>query len=95
MKSLGTQGVSNDRLDEVSDYYRFQPQSGKIWTHKPAKAHALIVDGKIERIVVTDPGHGYCSAPKIVVLAMRKRSLKSSSSSRRISKRMGAIKEIK
>lgn len=67
MKVLAPHGVTNDRLDEVSDYYRFQPQSGKIWTNKPAKAHAIIVDGKIERIVVTEPGSGYCTPPKIVV----------------------------
>ena len=67
MKVLAPHGVTNDRLDEVSDYYRFQPQSGKIWTNKPAKAHAVVVDGKVARIVVTEPGSGYCTPPKIVV----------------------------
>ena len=67
MKVLAPHGVTNDRLDEVSDYYRFQPQSGKIWTNKPAKAHAVVVDGKVVRIVVSEPGSGYCTPPKIVV----------------------------
>ncbi len=72
MKVLSPKGVTNDRLDDVSDYYRFQPQSGKIWTHKPAEAQAVIVDGKIERIVITQPGHGYCSTPKVTVPGFEK-----------------------
>ncbi len=67
MKVLEPHGVTNSRLDEVSDYYRFKPESGKIWTNKPAKAHAVVVDGKIVRIVVTEPGSGYSSQPKITI----------------------------
>src|SRR3954469_16807182 len=30
MKVLGPHGVTNDRLDEVSNYYRFRPQRGEL-----------------------------------------------------------------
>src|SRR5437588_6288417 len=28
MKALGPHGITNERLDEVSNYYRYQPQKG-------------------------------------------------------------------
>jgi hypothetical protein len=67
MKVLQPHGVTNDRLDEVSNYYRYRPQEGELWTHTPAKAHAVVVDGKIKEIVVTDGGSGYSSPPTITV----------------------------
>src|SRR5262245_40619239 len=60
MKVLQPHGVTNDRLDEVSNYYRYQPQSNRLWPTTAAKAHAIVEDGKIKRIVVTNPGSGYC-----------------------------------
>lgn len=95
MKVLAPKGVSNERLDEVSDYYRFQPQSGKIWTHKPAKAHAVIIDGQIDRIEVTEPGHGYCSAPKIVVPGYEQEKFEATLSFAKDLKKNGAIAAIK
>lgn len=67
MRVLGPLGISNDRLDEVSNYYRYQPQSGRLWTNTPAKAHAIISNGKVTQIVVTDGGSGYCSTPRAAV----------------------------
>lgn len=60
---LGPHGVTNERLDEVSDYYRFRPDRGELWPTRAAKAHAVVVDGKIKRIVMTDAGAGYCTPP--------------------------------
>src|SRR5262245_1976697 len=31
MKVLGPHGVTNERMDEVANYYRFQPQRGELW----------------------------------------------------------------
>src|SRR3954463_9907160 len=31
MKVLGPYKVTNDRLDEVSDYYRYRPQASELW----------------------------------------------------------------
>lgn len=95
MKVLAPKGVSNERLDEVSDYYRFQPQSGKIWTNKPAKAHAIIVDGQVTRIVVTEPGSGYSSIPKIVVPGYEKQLFEATIGFSKDLKKNGAITAIK
>ncbi len=68
MAALGKHGVSNDRLDEVSNYYRYRPQEGELWTHRPARAEAVIVDGKVTEIKLLDAGAGYSSMPRIEVV---------------------------
>src|SRR4051812_2782238 len=40
MKVLAPLGVTNERLDEVSNFYRYRPQSGELWRVAPARAHA-------------------------------------------------------
>ncbi len=67
LKVLAPHGVSNERLDEVSNYYRFRPQDGELWPTTDAEAHAIVVSGKIKRIVVTKPGSGYCTPPQATV----------------------------
>lgn len=64
---LSKYGVTNERLDEVSDYYRYRPQEGELWTHRDASAVAMVKDGKIIGFEITDPGAGYSSQPEIVV----------------------------
>jgi hypothetical protein len=72
MKVLGPLKVTNERMDEVANYYRFRPQNGELWPTKPAKAYALVEDGKIKKIVVNDPGSGYSSPPKVSVKGFEK-----------------------
>ncbi len=72
MKILAPLGVTNERMDEVANYYRFRPQSGELWPTKPAKAHAVVEDGKIKKVVITDPGSGYCTPPKVTVKGFEK-----------------------
>jgi hypothetical protein len=67
MKVLQPLGVTNERMDEVANYYRFRPQNGELWPAKPAKAYAVVEGDKIKKVVVTDPGSGYCSPPKVTV----------------------------
>jgi hypothetical protein len=67
MKILAPHKVTNDRLDEVSNYYRFRPQNKELWPVKPAEAHAIVENGKIKKIVVTEPGAGYSSEPEIKI----------------------------
>lgn len=67
LKVLAPHGVTNERLDEVSNYYRFRPQRGELWPTKAAKAHAVIDKGRITRIVVDSPGSGYSSPPRVNV----------------------------
>lgn len=72
MKVLEPLGVTNERMDEVANYYRFRPQNGELWPTKPAKAHAVVEDGKIKKVVVTEPGSGYSSPPKVTVKGFEK-----------------------
>lgn len=67
MKVLAPLGVTNGQMDEVANYYRFRPQDGELWPTRPAKASAFIEGGRIKKIVVTDPGSGYCTPPKMTV----------------------------
>lgn len=76
LRVLKPHGVTNERLDEVSDYYRYQPQKGELWKTTAAQAHAIVEDGRIKRIVVTAPGSGYSSAPTAIVPGFEKTSLK-------------------
>jgi hypothetical protein len=94
LKVLKPHGVTNERLDEVSDYYRYRPQSGELWKVTPAKAHAIVVDGKIKEIVVTHPGSGYSTAPKATVKGMEGIELKVKVQFDKDLKKNGAILSI-
>lgn len=72
MKVLAPHGVTNERLDEVSNYYRFRPESDEIWPTRPAQAYAVVEQGQLTRIVVTDPGSGYCSEPRVTIAGFPK-----------------------
>lgn len=93
MKVLKPHGVTNERLDEVSDYYRYKPGKG-LWKTMPAKAYAVLEDGKVKRIVVTDPGSGYSTAPKAIVQGMEKLGLRVTIQFNKDFKKNGAISSI-
>jgi hypothetical protein len=76
LKVLKPHGVTNERLDEVSDYYRYRREKGELWPTKPAKAHAIVENGQIKQIVVTEPGAGYNSIPSATVKGLEKIPLK-------------------
>ena len=67
LRVLGPHGVTNERLDEVSNYYRFRPQDDEIWTHKAARAHAVVANGRAVKVVVTEPGSGYTTPPRLSI----------------------------
>lgn len=67
LKVLKPYKVTNEWLDEVSDYYRYRPQNGELWRTTEAKAVAVVENGKITKIVVTEPGSGYSSPPQVTV----------------------------
>jgi hypothetical protein len=75
MKVLGPLHVTNERMDEVANYYRFRPQDGKLWPTKSAKAYAVVAEGKIKKIVVTESGSGYSSPPAVTVKGFEKELL--------------------
>jgi hypothetical protein len=67
LDALGKYGITNERLDEVSNYYRYQPQSGELWQHTPATATVTISDGQIIELKITNPGAGYMTPPSVLV----------------------------
>src|SRR4029079_7602033 len=47
MSALGKYGITNDRLDEVSNYYRYMRSNGEMWKTRNAVANALVKDGVV------------------------------------------------
>ena len=68
MDELSKYGVSNERLDQVSDYYRYNGAAGETWQRSPASATAIITDGKIAGFNIINPGAGYTVAPSVRVV---------------------------
>jgi hypothetical protein len=67
MSVLSPYGITNDRLDEVSNYYRYNGRNGGIWRHTLATAEPVITDGKLVGVTITNPGSGYSSAPTVTI----------------------------
>ena len=67
MDALGQHGVTNERLDEVSNYYRYRPESGRLWRHRPAKLEGVFEGESLVGVKVVDPGAGYLSVPILSV----------------------------
>jgi len=76
MRVLAPLGVTNERLDEVANYYRFRPEDGELWPTKPAKGYALLDDGKVKKLVISDPGAGYNTPPIVTIDNMESVRLK-------------------
>jgi len=67
MEKLAPYGVTNDRLDEVSNYYRYRRESGELWRHVDAAGYAIVQGGKIVSITISEPGAGYTTPPTVSV----------------------------
>lgn len=67
LDALGPHGVTNERLDEVSDYYRYPPGPGELWKTRDAEAVALVKQGQIIGFEIEDGGAGYTTKPTIAV----------------------------
>jgi hypothetical protein len=67
LRVLGPYGVTNARLDEVSNYYRYNASAGESWPTRSATAVATVRAGKVVAISVTDGGAGYTSPPSVSV----------------------------
>lgn len=76
MTALGKYGITNDRLDEVSNFYRYPPGRDGLWRTKPAAANALVKDGAVIGYEVVDGGSGYSSAPTITVPGIKTGNVK-------------------
>jgi hypothetical protein len=67
MATLGPLGITNERLDEVSNYYRYRPGSGELWPTHEASAYATVRNGQVVGFTVTDGGSGYSSEPQVSI----------------------------
>lgn len=67
LDALAKHGVTNETLDEVSDYYRYRPHEDEIWPVKPAVAKAVITDGEVTGFEIINAGSGYSSIPTVTV----------------------------
>lgn len=67
MRVLKPHGITNDRLDEVSNFYRYRREKGEMWPTSEAKGYALVENGKVTKVVVTEAGAGYSSAPDVTL----------------------------
>jgi hypothetical protein len=67
LATLSRYGVTNERLDTVSDYYRYQPGTGRLWPTKPASIIATVKNGEVISFEVIDGGSGYTSIPSLSV----------------------------
>jgi hypothetical protein len=71
MSALSPYGVTNDRLDTVSNYYRYVRSRGEMWPTTPAKAYAMVRGGVVIGVTVTDGGSGYSSPPEVTTAGMQ------------------------
>ena len=67
LKVLAPYKVTNERLDQVSDYYRYRPERGARRPTSPAEAFAILEDGTLKRIEITKAGHGFNAPPKATI----------------------------
>ena len=70
MNALGKYGVTNDRLNTVSNFYRYPPGSRNLWKNQPATASALVKAGAIIGYEITSGGYGYTTPPTVTVPGM-------------------------
>lgn len=67
LDALGKYGVTNDRLDQVSDTYRYPPGDPNLWKHSEAVVIATVVNGKVTGFHIVKAGGGYTTPPRITV----------------------------
>jgi hypothetical protein len=67
MNALGKYGITNERLNQVSNYYRYASWNGGIWKNTPATADALVKNGAVVGYEITSGGAGYTAPPTVSV----------------------------
>ncbi|CAN7175314.1 hypothetical protein LJR153_000323 [Paenibacillus sp. LjRoot153] len=65
MKVLEPYGITNERLDEVSNFYRYNGNRTATWQKTSATATAIVTDGVVTGVTITNPGAGYSSTPTV------------------------------
>jgi hypothetical protein len=70
MDALAPYGVTDERLNQVSNRYRYRSWMGELWPTHAAAGYATVSNGAVTGFVVTDPGFGYSSPPTVSVKDM-------------------------
>ena len=94
MSALRKYGVTNERLDEVSNYYRYVRERDELWTNKPAQAIAIVQNGVVTKFEIIDGGAGYSSPPTVSVPNVNTDSAKVELSFGKDLKKNGSISAI-
>ena len=64
---LGPYGITNEQLDAASNFYRYNGSAGEMWPHEDATAIAVVENGVVTSVTITDPGFGYSSTPTVTL----------------------------
>jgi len=67
MSVLGKYGITNERLDTVSNRYRYVRSHGEMWPTKDAVANAIVQNGVVTGYEIISGGYGYSSAPTVTI----------------------------
>jgi len=94
MDALSPYGVTDDRLNEVSNQYRYRRDKGQMWPTVPATAYATVSNGVVTGIVVTNSGSGYSSPPIVSIEGMPNVHAEATLSFDTDFMKNGAVKEI-
>ena len=95
MKGLAPYGVTDERLNEVSNFYRYARFNGeKLWRNSPADGYATVRNGTIVRITITNPGFGYSSEPSVSVKGFDDAKLKAKLSFDTDLNKNGSVAEV-
>ncbi|HSU67357.1 MAG TPA: hypothetical protein VLJ39_10825 [Tepidisphaeraceae bacterium] len=94
MKGLAPYGVTDERLNEVSNFYRYSRGKGEMWRNAPAEGYATVRDGVVTGITITNAGYGYSSEPKVSVTGLEAVELKSALAYGTDFKRNGSVQQI-
>ena len=68
LRVLAPHGVTNERLDAVSNYYRYNGSAGEVWRQTAATARAVVRNGKVVSVRIVRAGAGYSSAPRVTIV---------------------------
>ena len=65
--ALGPYGITDDLLNTVSNYYRYNRSRGEMWPTRPAAGYATVTGGAVTGVVLTQAGAGYSSPPTVKI----------------------------
>lgn len=94
LRVLSPYGITNERLDSVSDYYRYNGSRGEMWRNTPAAAYATVRNGAVTGITLTNSGSGYSAPPQASLPGMEKVRLTTTLTFSTEFSKNGAIKAI-